>query len=222
MHDLSLLTSLAYKAELRISRRLAERTGAAPDEALRATLSQAAGPQGLDQLVAQRLANKSAASARLAERQLAKANALAMRQARHDGPATPWRAWFDGTAHPNPGRCAVGGLLYGPAGQHVEISQRVGHGNSSEAEYLALIAVLRAAVDAGVVGGLTIYGDSRGVIDDVTGPANAAAASLAALRADALELIAQIDSVALRWIPRHKNALADALSQRAIAAGCGD
>ncbi|MES2899243.1 MAG: ribonuclease HI family protein [Pseudomonadota bacterium] len=218
MHDLSLLTSLAHKAELRAARAITARDGVAQDDALLMVLRQVAGAGGLERLLAQRQDDKIAAMAGLASKREQKASALALRHARHDGPATPWRAWFDGSAHPNPGRCGIGGVLIGPAGIQIEISHSAGYGNSSEAEYLALIAVLQAAVEAGAKGGLTIYGDSRSVIDDVSGPDSAAAVSLLALRASAQALITTIDKVALRWIPRHKNAHADALSQRAVAA----
>jgi ribonuclease HI len=45
-----------------------------------------------------------------------------------------------------------------------------------------------------------------------------AARSLSELRRTALALAARLRGVALRWIPRHKNTAADALSQRARSA----
>jgi ribonuclease HI len=143
-----------------------------------------------------------------------RAAAVARRKLRHDGPPTAWRAWFDGSAHPNPGNCGIGALLTGPAGQRIEISRAAGYGNSSEAEYRALIALLIAAVQAGAHG-LTIYGDSKVVIDDVNGSDAAAAPALNELRQVALALTAQLRGFTLRWIPRHKNSEADALSQLA-------
>jgi ribonuclease HI len=62
---------------------------------------------------------------------------------------------------------------------------------------------------------LTVYGDSRVVIDDLGGPDACAAPALAACRAVAQALAARIPQLTLRWIPRHKNLEADALSQRA-------
>jgi ribonuclease HI len=153
-------------------------------------------------------------AARALARHAKRAAALARRKLRHDGPPTPWRAWFDGSAHPNPGKCGIGALLTGPAGERIEISRGAGYGNSSEAEYLALIALLEAAVQAGAHG-LTIYGDSKVVIDDVNGSDATAAASLMELRQAALALTARLGGFTLRWIPRHKNGEADALSQRA-------
>jgi ribonuclease HI len=214
MPDFSLLLSAAFKSELRASRHLSERTGRSPEEALRATLTAAAGAGTLTGLVDRRIAAKRADEDRANARKTQQAATLARRQARHDGKPTPWRAWFDGSAHPNPGDCGIGALLQGPAGQRVEISQPAGYGNSSEAEYRALIALLESAVRNGAHG-LTIYGDSKVVIDDVNGSEYAAAMSLRELRTTALSLIAQLRDVSLRWIPRHKNTEADALSQLA-------
>lgn len=218
MTDFALLLSAAYKSERASGRRLAQRSGTSQERALREVLEHAAGLQGLTALLALRTAEREAGEQRVAARHAAKAQALASRKARHDGPPTAWRAWFDGSARPNPGNCGIGGLLKGPAGEHIEISQPAGHGNSSEAEYRALIAVLEAALRAGSTP-LTVYGDSQVVVNDMNGADASAAPSLQAYRAVAQALVAQMRDVTLRWIPRHKNPEADALSQR--AAQCG-
>jgi ribonuclease HI len=215
------LYDAANRAERAASRRLAGRTGMSGQQALRQTLEQSAGDAGLAALLAQRAALRAAEAARAAARQARKQAAQALRQARHDGAPTAWRAWFDGSAHPNPGRCAIGALLRGPAGEQVEISLPAGYGNSSEAEYRALVALLEAAVGSGAHG-LTIYGDSQVVVDDVNGPEHAGAPSLRHYRLAAHALLAQLRDVALRWIPRHRNTEADALSQRAAALHPGE
>lgn len=214
MTDFSTLTALAYKGERAAGRKLARDTGIGEEAALRATLVRIAGADGLERLLDERSAMLAATVARAASRLEKKAGAQALRKARHDGPVTAWRAWFDGSADPNPGRCGIGGLLTGPDGERIEISQPAGYGNSSEAEYLALIAVLETAAGSGARD-LTVYGDSQVVIGDVTGPDSASAASLSELRAAAKALMARLDGVVLRWIPRHKNGDADRLSQRA-------
>lgn len=216
MSEFSQLHDAAYKSERSASRKLAAATGITEDEALHRTLTAAAGLAGLASLLAARLAQRQADAARIEARDHHKAALDARRKARHDAPPAAWRAWFDGSAHPNPGRCGIGGLLQGPSGAAIEISRAAGYGNSSEAEYRALIAVLQAAVEGGA-SDLVIYGDSRVVIDDINGPALYAAVSLSGYRAEAQSLMSQLDGVTLRWIPRHKNAAADALSQRGAA-----
>ncbi|QJE02684.1 ribonuclease HI family protein [Massilia forsythiae] len=127
---------------------------------------------------------------------------------------TAWRAWFDGSARPNPGRCAIGAVLLGPDGRRVELAQDAGYGSSSDAEYRALIALLQAALAHGARA-LTVYGDSRVVIDDVNGPDALAARVLAGYRAQVRALAARFDPLYLRWVPRHRNTQADALAQQA-------
>lgn len=216
MIDFSRLHDAAYKSERRASRKLAAAAGITEAEALQRTLTASAGLGGLAALLAERDALKQADAARLQARGQRRAALDTRRKARHDGPPAAWRAWFDGSAHPNPGRCGIGGLLHGPNDAVIEISQAAGYGNSSEAEYRALIAVLEAAVKSGAHD-LVIQGDSRVVIDDINGLALHAAVSLAGYRAHAHALLAQLGGVTLRWIPRQKNAAADALSQRAAA-----
>jgi len=214
MFDHATLLAAAFKGELATSRKLAARTGMPEAEALRATLTLSAGQAGLEQLLAARAAARLRGEHGAALRRAHAAAALARRQAAPA--ATPaWRAWFDGSARPNPGRCGIGAVLEGPGGVRVEVSRDTGHGNSSEAEYQALIAVLEAALDHGA-GSLAIHGDSQVVIDDVQAPDSAAAPALRAYRTRARALLERLPGATLRWIPRHKNSQADLLSQRAV------
>ncbi|UOD28675.1 ribonuclease HI family protein [Massilia violaceinigra] len=217
MTEHHLLLAAAFKSERSASRKLAARSGISEEQALRATLEQRAGAHGLAHLLDQRAALAALETARLAARDARRALARSATTVRHDGPPSAWRAWFDGSAHPNPGRCGIGALLTGPDAQKIEISRPAGYGNSSEAEYLALIAVLEAAVAIGAHG-VSVHGDSRVVIDDVNGLDAAGAPSLRAYRTRAQALLARIDGACVRWLPRHKNQAADALSQRAVAA----
>jgi ribonuclease HI len=205
---------LSYHAERSASRRLAARTGCSYDDALLLTMQAAAGgPSHLAAMLARRAADKAAQETSAAGREQRNKARQAHREQLKNGVTTPWRGWFDGSAWPNPGRCGIGALLLGPGGERLAISQAAGYGNSSEAEYRALIALLSAAVEQGA-DALTVYGDSKVVIDDVTST-RAHAASLAPLRAEALALLARLPQATLRWIPRHRNGDADALSQQA-------
>jgi ribonuclease HI len=214
MIELFHLQQVAYKSERAASRRLAAAQGLSDEQALRRTLELKAGKAGLAALVEARTAGQLADARRSAARDALREAARARHARRHDGAPTLWRAWFDGSARPNPGRCGIGARLEGPGGV-VELSRPAGYGNSSEAEYSALIALLEAAVARGVAS-LTVYGDSQVVIGDVTGPDTNAAPALQDYRATARALMARIAGLQLRWVPRHKNTLADALSQRAF------
>jgi len=221
MNDTADLEQLAYKSERAASRRLARLEGLSIELALRRTLEASAGQAGLAALLAARSAlrktEEARAAARAAVRETVRTAAKARQAARHDGRPTAWRAWFDGSAHPNPGRCGIGAVLKGPGGVQVELALAAGYGNSSEAEYRALATLLEAALEHGA-DELTVYGDSRVVIDDVNGPDAFAAPALAPYRARVRALAARVKHLSLRWVPRHKNLEADALSQRAVEA----
>lgn len=153
-------------------------------------------------------------------RALALARAAAEKLARQPVPPSPaaWHGWFDGSATPNPGRIGIGALLLGPAGERIEISRRAGDGSSGDAEYLALLALLEMALERGVRE-LAVYGDSQVVVQDVLMADMPGAKGLEEHRARALALMAGLDKVALRWLPRHRNGEADRLSQRAVEGG---
>lgn len=206
------LQAAAFKTELAASRRLAARDGLSETEALRATLTLRAGKAGLEQLLRERAATRLHSEQAAGARRARAAQAQARRQ--QAGTTSGWRAWFDGSARPNPGRCTLGAVLEGPGGVQVELARAGGYGNSSEAEYQALIAVLEAALAHGAVA-LAIHGDSQVVVDDVNGPDFAGAPALAPYRMRARALLERLPGATLRWIPRHKNGRADALSQRA-------
>jgi ribonuclease HI len=214
------LATAAYKGERVAARRLAARTQCSEQDALLQILTLAAGAAGLAQLLAERAQTRQRALDRRQARLDAQAHKLALRQASR-APAAGWCGWFDGSAHPNPGRIGIGALLCGPDGQRVEISRRAGHGNSSEAEYLALTALLEAAQAAGA-SGLSVYGDSQVVVNDVLLGVARGAAALAAHRLRVTGLMAALGGVQLCWVPRHRNGEADRLSQQAVADGAPD
>jgi len=219
--DFEQLATAAFKGERVAGRRLAARSGVPELDALRQVLTLAAGVAGLAQLLADRALLRQQDADRRAARDQRRALQTADRAARlqPQPEAGTWMAWFDGSAHPNPGRIGIGALLCGPDGERIAISRRAGHGNSGEAEYLALTALLEAALQHKAPR-LMVHGDSRVVIDDVKAaalPGSPAAKGLEAHRALVLELLAQFGTVNLRWVPRHRNGEADRLSRQAIA-----
>ncbi len=182
---------------------------------MRQILEAASGEQPIAFLIAARRKARMDLVDGIAARKRTQAEARARKKALDQPPAGAWLSWFDGATHPNPGRMGIGGVLQSPDGAIVEISFDAGHGDSSEAEYIALNAVLEAALRVQPEQ-LVIHGDSRVVIDDVQCKGTRQAIALAAQRARALQSIAQLKQVTLRWIPRRKNAQADALSQQAL------
>jgi ribonuclease HI len=210
MFELEDLLAVAYKQERMKSRRLAKGAPMPEHDALVITLTKAAGESSLHELVETRRAQQAKAERAAQARKLARSR----KPVRAELPAG-WTGWFDGSALPNPGRIGIGGVLNSPHGDTVEISAEAGRGDSSAAEYLALIALLEAAHRSGARM-LSIYGDSRVVIDDLLMPRDGGIRSLAHHAARARRLMAQIGEVRLQWIPRERNSNADALSRRAL------
>ncbi|USX24745.1 reverse transcriptase-like protein [Oxalobacteraceae bacterium OTU3CINTB1] len=215
------LATAAYKGERVAARRLAARMRLTEADALRQVLTGVAGVAGLPRLLDERAQARQRDASLRAARTREKAQKEAHRLARMQPAGDAWRGWFDGSAHPNPGQIGIGALLCGPAGERLEISRRAGHGNSGEAEYLALAALLEAALRLGATD-LVVYGDSRVVVDDVNLSVEAIAAGrgakgLEAYRMRVMDLLGPLGAVSLRWVPRHRNGDADRLSQLAVA-----
>lgn len=214
MHSYDDLFEIAYKKEKAAGRRLAKAHALSDEESLQVVLKAVAGEISLNDLIAIRKQEKTNAATRIAVRKQNKADARQKKLEAGQVDPTAWLAWFDGASHPNPGKMGIGGLLKDPGGKTSNISFAAGLGDSSEAEYLALIAVLEAAIHARA-DKLVIYGDSQVVINDVQ-TKNGGAAILSEQRQRAQKLITQLKDVTLTWIPREKNIMADTLSQQAV------
>lgn len=209
--DARQLSAVAYAGERAQARRLARDGCLTEAAALQRVLQAVAQPQDLAGLVAARLQVQANVQARSAARKQQQALAWQRKQAARMPASAGWTGWFDGSAWPNPGRIGLGARLTGPHGVVKDFSLPGGHGDSNQAEYMALLVLLEAAL-AAQPGQLLIHGDSRIVIDDVTGVHRVA--SLEDYRCRALAVLAQLGLVHFHWIPRRRNAVADALSLR--------
>ena len=217
---LECLLAIAFQRELAAARRLARQQGMPLSTALvqvmQAVLADEGARDGLAGLIARRRCLLEGEVARRAARMAASRARFLQKTQRATPSPSSWRAWFDGSATPNPGRLGLGGVLEGPAGEVIHISCAAGHGDSNEAEYLALIAVLERAVAIGI-DELVVHGDSQVVIGDVLGTVPVRSAGLAMYRQRVAALEGRFASLRLVWIPRARNAAADALAQQGVA-----
>lgn len=127
-----------------------------------------------------------------------------------------WQAWFDGAALPNPGKVGVGIVLCSPDGVRHEKSCPGGFsGCNNEAELHALCEALEMAYTAGARS-LELHSDSDVAVRYVNGTGRTEIARLLPLIARAQAWMVRFDDVDLRWVPRHRNRDADALSRRAL------
>lgn len=131
-------------------------------------------------------------------------------------PEGAWRGWFDGSHDPYTGVCMIGAYLESPEGRQITLSRSCGCGTSAVAEYEALLALMEAAMDAGVQR-LVVYGDAKGVIDQITGESRTFNRYLRVLRQRVLRMAKQFEVVEFEWIPRRHNRIADQLAADARA-----
>lgn len=204
------LATIAFHKEKVSARRLAARTETTAYDALQQVLQAVASPKSLSELIAERQHARAQQADRRENRRQQQADARHRKHALRWPPTALWQGWFDGSASPNPGHLGLGAVLCGPLGVVSEISRNGGIGDSNDAEYLALIVLLEEAVTLKIAA-LSIYGDSRIVIDDVTGVHLVEA--FCGYRCQALRLRERIGKISFQWIPRAKNSCADQLAR---------
>lgn len=133
-------------------------------------------------------------------------------------PHARWLAFCDGSAAPNPGRMAYGVLIVSPDGVRHTLAAAAGSavGCNNEAELMAIGAALRELHRLGAQDVL-LHSDNSVVVAQLQSPERAvpAIARLATQFEDTRVLMQAIAQVRLQWIPRHRNADADALAREA-------
>ncbi len=128
-----------------------------------------------------------------------------------------WVAHCDGGAWPNPGTMALGAVLASPTGEVHHLSQRLsGSGCNNEAEWRATLAVLRFALQHGARN-LQLHTDSTQVRDHLSQPGGPTLPpALQTWVDEARALATGLTRLTVQWVPRHRNAQADALARQAL------
>ena len=127
-----------------------------------------------------------------------------------------WRLHIDGGAAPNPGRMAVGAWLCGPDGQVHTLSMMLpGTGCNNEAELRALTEALPWAARHGATQ-VQLYTDSTVLVALMDTSDTRKVTRLQALIQEARRLMMLHQVRGLQWVPRHRNAQADALARSAL------
>ena len=126
-------------------------------------------------------------------------------------------AHCDGGAWPNPGAMALGAVLTSPSGEVHRLSQRLsGSGCNNEAEWRATVAVLGLALQHGARN-LHLHTDSTQVRDHLSRPDSPALPpALQTWVNEARALATGFKHFTVLWVPRHRNAQADALARQAL------
>ena len=122
---------------------------------------------------------------------------------------------FDGASRGNPGKAGAGALMINEEGKVVwETSRFLGEKTNNEAEYMALILLLKAAKEHGVRS-LRVFGDSKLVVSQVSRQWKINLPHLRLLAQQVWEL-AEGMNISYHWIPREQNKRADILSNEGI------
>lgn len=124
-----------------------------------------------------------------------------------------FKAYFDGSATPNPGEINIGGYIKNGSIVITKFSKNMGRGTNSEAEYLALIEVLGKIVSLHIQK-VKIFGDSQLIVNQINGVYRIKQDNMKSLSKRAKALLSHIPEWKLLWIKRSKNKEADALSKQ--------
>ena len=128
------------------------------------------------------------------------------------------RLFTDGGARGNPGPAAAAYVLEAEDGTVLEArGEAIGTATNNVAEYRALVAGLKKAVELGV-GELDVISDSELLVKQMNGEYRVKNAALRELSLEAARLARQLERVRYRAVRRAENELADRLVNEALDA----
>ena len=128
------------------------------------------------------------------------------------------RLWTDGGARGNPGPAGIGAVLEAEDGRVLaDFAEGIGYATNNFAEYKALVAGLKLALEHGV-SELDIFVDSELVASQIQGSYKLKSKLLRPLVLEARSLLARFQSWSIHHVPRHRNAEADRLANHGMDA----
>ena len=126
----------------------------------------------------------------------------------------------DGASRGNPGPAAGGAVVLDPESGDTlaTVGKLCGTASNNVAEYRGMIEGIRAAWGIAPEASLTVFMDSKLVVEQMSRRWKIKHPDMQTLAQEARELIAEGD-VSFVWIPRQKNARADAAGNKALDGG---
>ena len=122
----------------------------------------------------------------------------------------------DGLSKGNPGIAAIGAVLKDEKGKTVAtISHYIGVTTNNVAEYKALIAALKKAIELGCRN-VVIRSDSELMVRQICGLYKIRSLGLRPLYLEATKLLGQFEKADIKYIPREQNTEADGLANDAV------
>lgn len=221
MPNIEELLEIAFHAEKVACKKLMKQSGYSEKEALLFVLNLISEDKGIHQLIYERKQHKEKRLNEKLKLNQLKKQQYQFKKKTNQAPINAWCLWFDGSAQPNPGLCSIGVVLKSPDNRCWTISRIIGYGDSSHAEYKALISGLTLAIkilneEVNIVSNLTVVGDSQVVINDISKNQKINSTILLPYHKEATNLLKQLPHVKFLWRPRRENNEADALTQSAF------
>jgi ribonuclease HI len=125
-------------------------------------------------------------------------------------------AYTDGGSRGNPGPAGYGVVIVDDQDTVIaEINGALARTTNNVAEYEGLLAALRYAIEHGYAA-LRIRSDSLLLVQQMKGVYRVKHPGLQPLHQEATRLVSQLDRVVFEHVPRHLNARADTLANRAM------
>lgn len=120
-----------------------------------------------------------------------------------------YKSFTDGGSRGNPGPAGIGGVLYGAGGKLVdEVSEYIGTTTNNEAEYRALIEILKKARNHNVTE-IECFMDSELLVKQLNGEYRVKHPRIKELYADLMEVVHAFDTITFTHVRREKNKEAD-------------
>ncbi len=127
-----------------------------------------------------------------------------------------FQLFTDGAARGNPGPASIGAVLKSPSGENVaEISEYLGETTNNQAEYRALLAGLRKALDLAVKK-IDVFLDSELVVKQLHGQYKVKHPDLIPLFEEVKSLLRKFSVIQVSHVRREKNKEADKLANLAL------
>jgi|SRR6185437_12966314 len=123
---------------------------------------------------------------------------------------------FDGASKCNPGEAGSGAVIFKDGKSIAQTYKYIGsYSTNNQAEYNGLIIGLELAISL-KIDSLLIQGDSKLVIEQVSGNWKVKNPELQLLYEAVMRLIKEFDCLKIQYIPRKNNSIADFLANKAV------
>jgi len=125
--------------------------------------------------------------------------------------------YFDGASRLNPGPASYGGVIYKDGEEQYTYKKYIGTNTNNVAEYQALLNGLLLAQEKGIKH-LQVYGDSKLVIEQVTGNWKVKSPRLIIIHREICALLLEkpFETITFQHIYRKNNKRADELANEAL------